>query len=174
LQGDNKSLISQSTVHHQRIMYARSAVPLECVPSHLRAQPGLTHAALDPGLPRESQATRTPSATPRLCLQDLPVGETVRHFMMKSTDPRQSEHLIRDCPNKEAADAARRGGGPRPPPPGYVCRACGMQDAHYIRECPVVAEREGERAKRKELGPAECTSCIGDCEHRSSPQAGFA
>jgi hypothetical protein len=31
-----------------------------------------------------------------------------------------------------------------------------MQDVHYIRDCPVVAEREGERAKRKELGPAEC------------------
>jgi hypothetical protein len=166
--------MSQSTAHHQRIMSARSVVSLECVPLPLRAQSRLTNAALDSGLPRESQATRTPSATPRLCLQDLPVGETVRQLKMKPADPRQSEHLIRDCPNKEAADAARRGGGPRPPPPGYVCRACGMQDAHYIRECPVVAEREGERAKRKELGPAECMSCIRDCEHCSSSQAGSA
>lgn len=58
-----------------------------------------------------------------------------------------SEHHIRDCPQK---------GRGRPPPAGYVCKACGAKEEHYVKDCPVVREREQQRGKRKELGPAEC------------------
>ncbi|OCF31893.1 nuclear protein [Kwoniella heveanensis BCC8398] len=68
-----------------------------------------------------------------------------------------SDHFIRECPNKE--DKPR---GPKPPPQGYVCRACGLADAHYIRDCPVVLEREEAKSKRKELGPAECWFCLSN------------
>ncbi|WVR05612.1 hypothetical protein IAU60_002634 [Kwoniella sp. DSM 27419] len=68
-----------------------------------------------------------------------------------------SDHFIRECPSKE--DKPR---GPKPPPQGYVCRACGLSDAHYIRDCPIVMEREQERSKKKELGPAECWFCLSN------------
>lgn len=58
-----------------------------------------------------------------------------------------TDHHIRDCPQK---------GRGRPPPPGYVCKACGAQEQHYVKDCSVVKEREQQRGKRKELGPAEC------------------
>ncbi|WVF70938.1 hypothetical protein IAT40_005733 [Kwoniella sp. CBS 6097] len=67
------------------------------------------------------------------------------------------DHFIKECPNKE--DKPR---GPKPPPQGYVCRACGLADAHYIRDCPVVLEREEAKTKRKELGPAECWFCLSN------------
>ena len=65
------------------------------------------------------------------------------------------DHFIRECPNRQEVDKSR-GRGPKPPPEGYVCRACGAENAHFVRDCPIVAEREQEKSKRKELGPAEC------------------
>ncbi|WWC96714.1 hypothetical protein V866_003586 [Kwoniella sp. B9012] len=67
------------------------------------------------------------------------------------------DHFIKDCPQKD--DKPR---GPKPPPQGYVCRACGIPDAHYIKDCPVVLEREEAKSKRKELGPAECWFCLSN------------
>ncbi|WWC60538.1 uncharacterized protein I303_103112 [Kwoniella dejecticola CBS 10117] len=67
------------------------------------------------------------------------------------------DHFIKECPQKD--DKPR---GPKPPPQGYVCRACGIPDAHYIKDCPVVLEREETKSKRKELGPAECWFCLSN------------
>ncbi|TXT04943.1 hypothetical protein VHUM_04026 [Vanrija humicola] len=68
------------------------------------------------------------------------------------------DHFIRECPQREA----ERQRGPKPPPAGYVCRACGAEGTHYIRECPVVKERDQERSRRKELGPEECWFCLSN------------
>ncbi|KJE04557.1 nuclear protein [Cryptococcus gattii NT-10] len=67
------------------------------------------------------------------------------------------DHFVRECPNKE--DKPR---GPKPPHQGYVCRACGADGQHYIRDCPLVLEREEAKAKKKELGPAECWFCLSN------------
>ncbi|KAK4686926.1 CWF19-like protein 1, partial [Tremellales sp. Uapishka_1] len=68
------------------------------------------------------------------------------------------DHLIQNCPNKED----RKPRGARPPPQGYVCRACGVENQHWIKDCPIVVEREEERSKKKELGPAECWFCLSN------------
>nr|ODO02602.1 nuclear protein [Cryptococcus depauperatus CBS 7855] len=68
-----------------------------------------------------------------------------------------SDHFIRECPNKEDKPRA-----PRAPPQGYVCRACGVDGQHYIKDCPLVVEREEAKAKKKELGPAECWFCLSN------------
>ncbi|WVQ85626.1 hypothetical protein IAT38_007792 [Cryptococcus sp. DSM 104549] len=68
-----------------------------------------------------------------------------------------TDHFIRECPNKD--DKPR---GPKPPPQGYVCRACGADGTHYIKDCPLVQEKERARAERKELGPAECWFCLSN------------
>ncbi|WRT65941.1 uncharacterized protein IL334_002892 [Kwoniella shivajii] len=68
-----------------------------------------------------------------------------------------SDHFIKECPQKDEKPR-----GPKPPPQGYVCRACGIADAHYIKDCPVVLEREEVKSKKKELGPAECWFCLSN------------
>lgn len=64
----------------------------------------------------------------------------------------QSDHYIRLCPRKDQRDA----GGNKVPPVDYVCKVCTAAGQHFIRDCPVVKERDQEKSKKKELGPAEC------------------
>ncbi|GFZ43337.1 hypothetical protein JCM24511_01057 [Saitozyma sp. JCM 24511] len=151
---------------HPGVPGGRKRAALEDQKAAFNGETGVKKMKTEHGAPPENYVCKICSI-PGHWIQDCP--EKAKQQEHRQPPPgyvckicQSSEHLIRDCPNKEAADAARRGGGPRPPPPGYVCRACGMQDAHYIRECPVVAEREGERAKRKELGPAECWFCLSN------------
>ncbi|BEJ18171.1 hypothetical protein CspHIS471_0704480 [Cutaneotrichosporon sp. HIS471] len=72
---------------------------------------------------------------------------------------KSTEHYIRECPQREL----ERVRGPRPPPAGYVCKACGKAEDHYIKDCPVVKERDANRNRnKKDLGPAECWFCLSN------------
>ncbi|EIW72838.1 hypothetical protein TREMEDRAFT_59006 [Tremella mesenterica DSM 1558] len=72
------------------------------------------------------------------------------------------EHFIRECPEKDKSDAPRNTQGRRVPSQNYVCRACGAGGQHYLRDCPVHVEKEQEKHKKKELGPAECWFCLSN------------
>lgn len=82
-------------------------------------------------------------------MQDL----SIRELPIPRSANSQPDHFITDCPEPRPPREARE---PRAPPAGYVCKACGKADLHYIRECPLVKEREEEKTKRKQLGAGEC------------------
>ena len=85
-------------------------------------------------------------------MQDLRISETLR-FLLVISDL-QSDHYIRECPQKDTTEKPVNAQGKPLPPPTYLCRACGKTGDHYARDCDVVIERQ--QGRQKQLGPAEC------------------
>lgn len=58
------------------------------------------------------------------------------------------------------------------PPPHYTCHICHVRGEHYIRDCPVKAERDKERALAKEQGQGQGQGGSGNTDN-SKPPPGY-
>ena len=104
---------------------------------------------------QQRRAPQPPGAAPPAGYSCHACGLTGAHYIsdcpvaqQRAADkqPRERERGERERGDRERGDRERDNG---PPPAGYACVVCGSGE-HYVRMCPVKAERDRERERDRE------------------------